>query len=216
MMKGKGGGSLSEILYEDAALLVCVKPRGILSAKDASGKPSMADLLAPRTLYPVHRLDRQTVGLMVFAKTAQSAAALSRSDSFVKEYLAVCEGCPAPAEGELRDLLFYDRTKSKTFVVKRSRAGVKEARLSYRVLAADDGAALLRIRLFTGRTHQIRAQLSSRGHPLLGDRRYGAKSGGEMQLYAFRLSFPHPNGTELSFTLPADYLTGHPLLVGLP
>lgn len=214
-MEAKGGGAVAEILYEDAALLVCVKPRGVLAAKDASGKTSMADLLAPRTLYPVHRLDRQTVGLMVFAKTPQAAAALSRSDSFEKEYLALCEGCPSPAEGELRDLLFYDRTKSKTFVVGRSRAGVKEARLSYRVLASAEGVALLCIRLFTGRTHQIRAQFSSRGHPLLGDRRYGAKSSGEMQLYAYRLSFSHPDGTALSFTLPASYLGEHPLLAAL-
>lgn len=196
------------IIYEDDALLVCVKPRGVLSAADASGQPSVASLLAPRTLYPVHRLDRQTVGLMVFAKTPQAAATLSAElhESFCKEYLAVCEGVFHDPEGECTDLLFHDRSKNKTYVVQRKRAGVKEARLAYRVLAADGEHTALLLRLFTGRTHQIRVQLASRGHPLLGDKKYGAKTGGALQLYAYRLSFRHPNGTPMDFTLPVDFL----------
>ena len=89
------------VLYEDAALVVCVKPRGVLAAADASGKRSMAELLAPRTVYPVHRLDRETVGLMAFAKTREAAAALSAQldEGFCKEYLAQCETPPAPPEG---------------------------------------------------------------------------------------------------------------------
>lgn len=195
------------ILYEDDALLVCVKPRGILSAKDASGKCSAAELLLPRTVYPVHRLDRETCGLLVFAKTQSCAAFLSAAivnGSFFKEYLAVCEGCP-PKEGELTDLLFYDRSANKAYVVRRKRNGVKQARLTYRVLRSGEHS-LLQIRLFTGRTHQIRVQFASRGYPLLGDRKYGAESAGALQLYAWRLHFPHPDGRTLCFTLPDSFL----------
>lgn len=197
------------VLYEDKQLLVCHKPTGLLSAKDASGKPAMSDLLAPRTIYPVHRLDREVSGLMVFAKTPETAAFLSSKmqDGFSKEYLAVCEKAPPEDEAELTDLLFHDRAKNKTYVVKRKRAGVKEARLAYRIEArAEDGRALLHIRLFTGRTHQIRVQFASRGCPLCGDKKYGALTGGPLALCSFRLSFPHPNGEALGFTLPEALL----------
>ena len=197
------------VFYEDEQLLVCHKPAGVLSAKDASGKPAMSDLLAPRRVYPVHRLDREVSGLMVFAKTPEAAAFLSArmQDGFSKEYLAVCEQTPPADEAELADLLFHDRAKNKTYVVKRKRAGVKEAKLFYRVEArAADGRALLRIRLYTGRTHQIRVQLASRGCPLCGDKKYGAKSGGVLALCSWRLSFPHPNRQQLCFTLPESLL----------
>lgn len=186
--------------------MICVKPRGILSAKDASGKPSMNDLLLPREIFPVHRLDRDATGLMVFAKTAKAAAFLSgqMGTSFEKEYLARCEGFP-PEEDELSDLLYHDRIKNKTYVVKRRRAGVKEARLSYEVLSHDEGSSLVRVRLFTGRTHQIRVQFASRGHPLLGDKKYGAKTGGVLQLCSCRLSFRHPDGKLLDFQLPQEF-----------
>ena len=196
------------ILYEDAQILVCVKPQGILSAPDASGKPSMAELLAPRTVYPVHRLDREAGGLMVFAKTVQSAAALSaeiQAGTFQKEYLAFCEGRP-PQEGIWEDLLYHDRGKNKTYIVKRRRAGVKDARLSFRLLYSfEDRCSLSAIRLFTGRTHQIRVQFASRGFPLCGDRKYGAKSRGKLALFSWKLSFPY-QGQELSFCLPAAQL----------
>lgn len=194
------------ILYEDDALLVCVKPRGILSAKDASGKCAAADLLLPRTTYPVHRLDRDTCGLLLLAKTPGCAAYLSgiMGSGFSKEYLALCEGCPEEA-GELTDLLFHDRTRNKTYVVRRKRSGVKEARLSYRVLRGGE-QSVLRVRLFTGRTHQIRVQFASRGYPLVGDRKYGASCAGPLQLYAWRLQFLHPDGRNLCFTLPAEFL----------
>lgn len=196
------------ILYEDAQILVCVKPQGILSAPDASGKPSMAELLAPRTVYPVHRLDREAGGLMVFAKTVQSAAALSaeiQAGTFQKEYLAFCEGRP-PQEGIWEDLLYHDRGKNKTYIVKRRRAGVKDARLSFRLLYSfEDRCSLSAIRLFTGRTHQIRVQFASRGFPLCGDRKYGAKSRGKLALFSWKLTFPY-QGQELSFCLPAAQL----------
>ena len=197
------------VLFEDAQLLVCHKPAGVLSAKDASGKRAMQDLLAPRTVYPVHRLDREVCGLMVFAKAPEAAAFLSvrLQDGFSKEYLAVCEKAPQENEAELTDLLFHDRYKNKTYVVNRKRAGVKEAKLTYRVeTRLEDGRALLHIRLFTGRTHQIRVQLASRGCPLCGDKKYGAESGGALALCSWRLTFPHPNGQSFCFTLPESLL----------
>ena len=193
------------VLFEDAALVVCVTPRGVLSAADASGKRSMADLLAPRTVYPVHRLDRETLGLMVFAKTREAAAALTAAmgtDGFCKEYFALCETPPTPPQGEMNDLLYHDRVKNKTYVVRRKRNGVRPARLSYRV---SDGGLVL-VRLHTGRTHQIRVQFASRGFPLRGDRKYGAKTDGPVGLWAFRLTFPHPDGRKMTFTLPENFL----------
>lgn len=195
-------------LFEDDALLVCVKPRGVLAAADASGAVSMASLLAPRAVYPVHRLDRDVTGVMVFAKTKAAAAWLSGGKAALqKDYLAVTEGVPPQSEAELTDLLFHDRVRNKTYLVKRRRAGVKEARLAYRTLAElPGGRCLLLVHLFTGRTHQIRVQFGGRGLPLCGDRKYGAHSGGELALFAWRLAFVHPDGTELCFTLPEALL----------
>ena len=117
------------ILYEDAQLVVCCKPRGVLSAADSSGQESMASLLAPRTVFPVHRLDRDVPGVMVFAKTREAAAFLSAHLTAGKEYLALAEGAPCKEPEELYDLLFHDRARNKTYVVRRTRAGVREARL---------------------------------------------------------------------------------------
>lgn len=197
-----------DVIFEDVQLVVCVKPQGIRSAADASGKPSMADLLAPRSVWPVHRLDREASGLMVFAKTAQCAAALSaamQAGAFEKEYLAVCEGTP-PQASQWSDLLYHDRRKNKTYVVARRRAGVKEARLAFCTLGRlPEGTTPVAVRLYTGRTHQIRVQFASRGFPLCGDRKYGARSSGALALYSYRISFPH-EGKRLSFTLPAGFL----------
>ena len=193
-----------EPIYEDEQLLVCIKPRGVLSCKDASGKPSMEDLLAPRTLFPVHRLDREVPGLMVFAKTRSAAAHLSNMEGFCKEYQAICEGTP-PENGEWTDLLYHDRFKNKTYVVKRKRNGVKEARLSYTLLEQGEESRVA-VRLHTGRTHQIRVQFASRGYPLRGDRKYGAKTGGDIALCACHLSFTHPDGRTLDFSIEPDWV----------
>lgn len=174
-----------EILFEDEGLIVCVKPPGMISQRDSGGGESMADSLAAYTggvIFPVHRLDRETGGIMVFAKTPRSAAALSRQiseRSFEKEYLAMLHGVPEEEEGILRDLLFKDSAKNKSYVVSRERKGVRKAELCYRLLetAVIEGAeySLISVRLHTGRTHQIRVQFAHRKMPLAGDKRYGAR-----------------------------------------
>ena len=149
---------------------------------------------------------------MVYAKTPTAAAALSRAmteGSFGKAYYAVVHGRPAADAGEYTDLLYRDAKKNKSYVVKKARRGVREAKLMYETLShAEDTpygpAALLRVRLFTGRTHQIRVQFASRGTPLLGDGRYGARDRcPALALFSCALSFPHPDGGRtMSFTLP--------------
>ena len=188
---------MPEILYADAAVAVVVKPAGVLSQGDA--EDAMPVLLQKRlggAIFPVHRLDQPTGGVMVYARTQDAAAKLSaqmQSEAFGKEYLAVLDGTPEPAEGELHDLLFFDRQKGKSYAVRRKRAGVKDARLAYRVLAQAEGLTLVRVRLFTGRTHQIRVQFSSRGWPLTGDGKYGSRNNRcAPALWSAELHFAHP------------------------
>ena len=145
-------------------------------------------------IFPVHRLDQTVGGVMVYAKTAQEAARLTQAmgqGQMQKTYLAVLTGCPAEKAGTLEDLLFHDRVKNKTYVVRRPRGGVKLARLHYEILAEQDGLSLACIRLETGRTHQIRVQFASRGLPLLGDGKYGSRDNRcACALWSYRLSFP--------------------------
>ena len=183
------------ILKETARLIVCVKPVG--AASQGEGPKAMPQLLAAQlgcTVYPVHRLDQAVGGVMVFAKTAPAAAKLSQAiagGELQKEYLAVLERSPEQTEGELSDLLFHDRTKNKTYVVSRQRKGVKEAKLAYRVLDVQNGLCLVRIRLYTGRTHQIRVQFASRGMPLVGDGKYGSrKNAAAPALWSYALTLP--------------------------
>lgn len=206
-----------QILFYDAYIVVCQKEAGELS--EGEGASALPTLLAAamtaageqNEIYPVHRLDRETVGVMVFARTRAAAASLSaalNTDAFSKEYLALCHGRPEEDAATLTDLLFYDRQRGKSFVVDRRRAGVKEAVLDYTCLRTEDDFSLLRIRLHTGRTHQIRVQFSSRRHPLAGDRRYGAPKSehSTVALVAHRLTFPHPvTGESMTFSaqLPA-------------
>ncbi len=183
----------TDVIYEDSRLLVCYKPAGVLACKDASGKLSMNDLLSPRQLYPVHRLDKEVTGLMVFAKDPQCAAHLSQGENLIKEYRALCQGRIEPSKGILEDLLFHDRQKNKTYVVRGKRAGVKPAKLSYSVLEYGEARTLVHVHLFTGRTHQIRVQFASRGYPLIGDRKYGGTKAEGIGLESYHLQLRHPD-----------------------
>ena len=196
-----------DLLYFDSDIAVCVKPAGVLSEGD--GKNSMPYLLSlelkergiDASVFVVHRLDRETEGLTVFALNEASAAALSLSfqnGDAVKIYHALCVGVIEKDADVLCDLLFYDRGRGKSFVVDRERKGVRKASLEYSVLRRFSDRTLLSVRLHTGRTHQIRVQFASRGHALCGDRRYGAPSeyGNKLCLCAVSLSFTHPRTKE--------------------
>lgn len=198
------------IFYQDHSILVCQKPAGVLSQPSPACAESMLSLLAEQAggrVFPVHRLDRGVGGVMVFARTAQAASALSQSiqqKKLVKEYLCVLQGRPAQTEGLYQDLLFQDSGRNKSFVVQRMRKGVKQASLAYRVLDTAGGRSLVWVQLHTGRTHQIRVQFSSRGTPLVGDRKYGGPPG-EMGLWSYRLRFPHPaDRRPMDFRQPPD------------
>ncbi len=161
-------------------------------------------------VYPLHRLDREVGGVMVYAKTKKAAANLSRDiaeHKFIKEYIALIHGKPESDSGEMRDLLFKDSRKNKSFVVKRQRKGVKEALLEYSLLETDGDFSTVLVRLHTGRTHQIRVQFASRKMPLKGDKKYGAKDESRnIGLWSFRITFNHPvTGEKLSFSEPPDF-----------
>ncbi len=205
------------LLYEDAHLVVAIKPPELVSEQTPDQK-GFADLLAAHTggyIGTVHRLDRGVGGVMVYAKTPATAAKLSaavQQHRLQKEYLALVHGTPSPLTGEMRDLLFHDRTRNKTFVVERTRAGVKEALLDYQTehTAQTDTfgtVSLVRVRLHTGRTHQIRVQFASRGLALLGDGKYGARGDRcPIALFSHRLTFVHP-ATQKELCFVADWNT---------
>lgn len=201
-----------KIIYIDKYIAVCEKADGELS--EGEGERCIPTLLSNRMrdsgesnlrIYPVHRLDRETAGVIVYARDSGTAAKLSesiRNGLFKKEYLAIVHGIPKESSGSFSDLLFYNRTSGKAFVTNRHRTGVKEARLDYSLEKEQNGLSLIRIRLHTGRTHQIRVQFASRGLPIVGDRRYGAPKGGThgIALVSYRLSFPHPiSGNTIDF-----------------
>ena len=206
MTKTEQEGAAPEILYEDNDLVVCVKTPGLLS-ESGTGR-NLPDLLSshyraqgkPDYVATVHRLDRIVGGLMVFARTPDSAGKLIRAVAerqVEKEYYAVLRGVPEKPHDTLEDLLFRDSSKNKTYVVDRMRKGVRDAKLDYRVVeTVTDGTqplTLVRVRLHTGRTHQIRVQFASRGLPLLGDIRYGSKDARcDAALWSCQLSFLHP------------------------
>lgn len=179
-----------DILFHNADLAVCIKPVGLDSEQDM---PQALQRLLGGEFFPVHRLDKNVGGVMVYARNKASAATLSRAISqgdMVKEYLALVHGAP-PTEGDWEDLLFKDSRKNKVFVVKRMRGGVKAARLTYRLLRAGE-QSLVRIRLYTGRSHQIRVQFASRGFPLVGDHKYGSRdSATAPKLFSASIAFPY-------------------------
>lgn len=205
-----------KILYEDRDLIVCVKPVGVLSEGQADRADNMVGVLSQyfeskaenAQPFCVHRLDRAVGGTMVYAKTQKAAAKLSglvSSNEIKKEYLAIICGTPENNRGIYKDLLFKDSSKNKSFVVKRMRKGVKEASLEYELVKTavkdEKTLSLVKIRLHTGRTHQIRVQFSSRKTPLLGDGKYGSSDNNcTVSLWSHRLCFKHPfSGEEIDF-----------------
>ncbi len=206
-----------EILFEDGQIAVIVKPAGMASQLTPRGNDCVTALRAHTggEIFAVHRLDTPTTGVMVYAKTKKAAAFLSKEIAegrFQKEYLALVHGRPEDPSGNMEDWLFKD-ARNKTYVVKRERKGVKKAILSYETLQtrADETygtLSLVRIRLQTGRTHQIRVQFASRKMPVLGDGKYGAKDNAPfLGLACCRLTFRHPaTGEEMTFThMPAEF-----------
>ena len=183
---------MSDIIYSDNEILIVNK---------ASGEDSER-LASALGVFPCHRLDKATRGLLLLAKTKRAAAALCAPGSVKKKYIAVLEGKPEQKSGRLEDLLWHDPKTNKSYVVDRERAGVKRALLKYRVIAETEDTFTAECDLLTGRTHQIRVQFASRRHPVCGDRRYGAKTGGELRLRCSKLEFTHPlTGEKLSFEI---------------
>jgi len=179
-----------EILFEDKNLIICVKPVGLDSEKE------MVDAIKEKysgEIYTVHRLDKNVGGVMVYARNKHTAALLSKhiqDGNMIKEYVAMVHGTP-DLNGDWEDLLWKDSTKNKVFVVKRERKGVKKARLEYTCLLQNN-PSIVKIRLHTGRSHQIRVQFASRGFPLIGDHKYGSRdSSSNPMLFSCCITFPY-------------------------
>ncbi len=197
------------IIYEDNHLLVVEKPVNIPSQKDISGDPDMLSILKddlkrrynkPGNVFLglVHRLDRPVGGVMVFAKTSKAASRLSdqiRKRKFGKVYFAVIHGIPDKPENTVVHYLVKDGSQNLVRAVKDNEEGAKEAVLDYRVLDSRDGMSLVRIKLHTGRSHQVRVQFSAIGHPLYGDQKYGvkfSKPGQQLALWSAEITLIHP------------------------
>lgn len=192
-----------EILFKNADFAVCVKPVGLDAEQQI---PQALREQLGGEIFPLHRLDKNVGGVMVYARNKQTAAALSgviARGEMVKEYVALVHGTPPP-EGDWQDLLFKDSRKNKVFVVNQQRTGVKAARLTYRCKRAGE-QSLVHIRLYTGRSHQIRAQFSSRGYPLVGDHKYGSRDERkEPMLFSCRICFPY-KGQEYGFAAQPEW-----------
>lgn len=190
-----------KILFSDKNIAVIIKPVGLDSEHEV---PTALQKALGGEVYPIHRLDKTVGGVMVFARTKQAAASLSKAvqeGTMIKEYVALVHGTP-PESGDWSDLLFKDSTKNKVFVVKKERSGVKKARLEFKRLTEGE-TSLVRIRLYTGRSHQIRVQFSSRGFPLVGDRKYGGRDDSPApRLFSCRVSFPYGGQTAAFEALP--------------
>ena len=196
-----------DIIYQDKDIVICVKPSGVLSTDEPGGLPDLVrQALGDDNVRTVHRLDRTVSGLMVLARRSKAASELSRQireGEFQKEYVAVIHGKPSEDSGMLRDLLLRNKQERKTYVVQATGKDVQEAILEYQTLRQTEDLTRVRIQLHTGRTHQIRAQFSSRGLPLVGDRKYGIPEDDcPIALWSYRLAFKHPySGKPMEFLL---------------
>ncbi len=176
------------LLYKDKYCAVAQKEQGVI-CEDTSENSVPAILRKELGIdtFPVHRIDKVAGGALLLG-LSPSAAEKLRSAGFDKEYLFITVGVPEEKQGEYRDLLYHDTRTNKSFIVKRPRKGVREAVLQYNVIAEKDGLSLVKAKMITGRTHQIRLQFSSRKTPLYGDRRYGG-TGDETALWSYKLTF---------------------------
>ena len=194
-----------KILYSDKDIVALIKPVGMESEREV---PKILKEQIGGELFTVHRLDKNVGGVMVYARNKATAATLSKAiqqGEMIKEYVAKVHNTP-PESGVLEDFLFKDSKKNKVFVVKRERKGVKQAKLEYRLIRSYEETSLVRIRLYTGRSHQIRVQFASRGFPLVGDRKYGARdNAASPMLYSCKITFPYKNKT-VSFEHLPDWI----------
>ncbi len=212
-----------EILHKNKDFIVCVKPQGIPSQSDTTDSEDMTSLLRSHLkengesndIFVIHRLDRGTGGLILYARNKSAAAELSRlvaeKDGFEKHYLAVIPGVPEKESGNMTDYLFKDSAQKKAFVVKGERKGVKLASLDYEVAKTIECEekifSLIKIKLNTGRFHQIRAQLSSRGMPIYADGKYGSREKAPyFALWANKIAFTY-KGKKYEFEKNPDFDT---------
>ena len=190
-----------KILYADRGIVACIKPVGLDSETEV---PAALKAELGGEIFPIHRLDKNVGGIMVFARTKSAAAALSKAvqdGQMVKEYVAMVHGTP-PESGDWEDFLFKDSRKNKVFAVKKERKGVKYARLEFSRLKGGE-QSLVHIRLHTGRSHQIRVQFSSRGFPLVGDHKYGSRdSATAPMLFSCRITLPWNGENRIFEALP--------------
>lgn len=209
-----------DVLFLNKDFLACVKPQGLPSQPDTSGDDDMTSLLKQylkargenEDIFVLHRLDRATGGVMIYARNQKSAAELSRlvaeKDGFKKHYLTVVSGVPSEKCGNMTDYLYKDSAQKKSFVVKSERRGAKLASLDYelRSTAEIDGKtlSLVAIKLNTGRFHQIRAQFSSRGMSVFGDGKYGSREKApHFALWANKIAFTY-KGKKYEFEKAPD------------
>ena len=212
-----------EFLFKCKDFLVCVKPQGIPSQSDTTESEDMTAILSEQLqksnengeIFVVHRLDRATGGLILYARSKSAAAEFSRlvaeKDGFEKHYMAVVSGVPENNSGNMTDCLFKDGAQKKAFVVKSERKGSKLASLDYEInktVFKDEKAySLLNIKLNTGRFHQIRAQLSSRGMPIYADGKYGSQEKAPyFALWANKIAFTY-KGKDYTFEKNPDFTT---------
>lgn len=194
------------VIYEDNHVLVVIKPQNIPTQEDSSGDKDMLTLVKeyikekynkPGNVYVglVHRLDRPTGGVMVFAKTSKAAARLTeeiKNNSLTKTYLTIVNGTPKVKKQTLINHLKKNEKTNIVSVVGPAVSGAKYAELNYETLESVGGTSLLSVNLITGRSHQIRAQLSHMGNYIYNDFKYGSKTKGNLMLWAYKLVFEHP------------------------